>query len=149
MRTKMHWLAGVTLIMLLFVALPVAIAHHSVAAIFDNQSIITVKGTVTDVQWVNPHAFLHIAVKSDGKTENWVVELGTMSNLVRAGWTRERAKVGDPLIITGWRGKAARVPYLGATIDPSGLPRLVRYRDAEFGDGSKMTAGAQSVANHN
>jgi hypothetical protein len=70
-----------------------------------------------------------------------------MSNLVRVGWTRERAKVGDPLIFTGWRGKAARAPYLGATIDSSGLPRLLRYRDVEFGDGSKLTAGAVANAN--
>jgi hypothetical protein len=101
------------------------------------------------VHWVNPHAFLHIAVKSDGKTEDWVVELGSVSNLVRAGWTRERARVGDPLMVTGWRGKAARVPYLGATVDPSGLPRLLRYIEAEFGDGSKLTAGAQAAANPN
>jgi Family of unknown function (DUF6152) len=147
MRTTMHWLAGVTVVTLLFVALPFAVAHHSVKAIFDDQSTITVKGTVTGVHWVNPHAFLHIGVKNDGKAEDWVVELGSMSNLVRVGWTRERAKVGDPLIITGWRGKAARAPYLGATIDSSGLPRLLRYRDVEFGDGSKLTAGAVANAN--
>jgi hypothetical protein len=143
----MHRLVGVTVIMFLFVALPFAIAHHSVPAIFDDQSTITLKGTVADVQWVNPHAFLHIAVKENGKTEVWVMELGSISNLVRVGWTRERARVGDPLIVTGWRGKAAKVPYLGATVDPSGLPRLLRYLHVEFADGSKMTAGAQAAAN--
>jgi hypothetical protein len=145
MRITIHRLAGVTL-MILFMALPFAIAHHSVPAIFDDQSTITVKGTVTNVHWVNPHAFLHIAVKSDGKSEDWVVELGSISNLVRAGWTRERARVGDPLIVKGWRGKAATDPYLSATIDPSGLPRLLRYINVEFADGSKLTAGAQAAA---
>jgi hypothetical protein len=149
MRITLHWLAEVTLIMALFVPIPVAVAHHSVPAYFDDQSTITIKGTVADVQWVNPHAFLHIAVKENGKTEVWVLELGSVSNLVRVGWTRERARVGDPLIVTGWRGKAARVPYLGATIDPSGLPRLLRYLHVEFADGSKMTAGAQAAATSN
>ena len=147
MRITMHWLAGVTLVMLLFLVLPVAVAHHSVTAIFDSQSIITVKGTVSDVLWVNPHVYLHIVVKKDGKAEEWVVELGSMNNLDRAGWTRERAKAGDPITITGWRGRAASNPYLGATIDPSGLPRLVRLREAEFGNGSKFTITAQLAAN--
>jgi hypothetical protein len=143
MRITMHSLAGVTLIMLLFVALPVAVAHHSVPAIFDTQSIMTVKGTVSDVLWVNPHVYLHFAVKKDGKAEDWVVELGSMNNLDRAGWTRERVKAGDPITITGWRGKAAKNPYLGATVDPSGLPRLLRLKEAEFGDGSKYTVAGQ------
>ena len=139
MRITMHWLAGVTLISLLFVAFPTAVAHHSTAAIFDTQSIITVTGTATDIQWVNPHVYVRIAVKRDRQVEDWVVELGSMNNLDRAGWTRERVKSGDPLTITGWRGRAASNPYLGATVDPSGLPRLVRLRNAEFGDGSKFT----------
>ena len=105
----------------------------------DSQSIITVKGTATDIQWVNPHVYVHNAVKRDRQVEDWIVELGSMHNLDRAGWALERVKAGDPLTITGWRGRKATVPYLGATIDPSGLPRLLRLREAEFGDGSKFT----------
>jgi hypothetical protein len=63
----MHWLAVVTLITLLFVASPAAVAHHGTAAIFDYQTIMTVKGTVTDLQWVNPHVYVQIAVKESKK----------------------------------------------------------------------------------
>jgi hypothetical protein len=69
-----------------------------------------------------------------------------MNNLIRMGWPRERVKAGDPLTVTGWRGKRATKPYLGATIDPSGLPRLLRFGEAVFGDGSKLTAGAQTAS---
>ena len=148
MRITRHWLVGLPLIML-FLALPAALAHHSFAAVFDSQSILTVKGTVADTRWVNPHVYLHIAVKKDGNVEDWVVELGSMNNLTRAGWTRERAKAGDPITITGWRGRRVSTPYLGATIDASGLPRLLRLREAEFADGSKFTAGAQAAPNAN
>ena len=72
MRIIMHWFAGVTLISLLFVALPTAVAHHSTAAIFDTQSTITVKGTATDIQWANPHVYVHIAVKRDRQVEDWI-----------------------------------------------------------------------------
>ncbi len=131
MRITMHWLAGVTLITLLFVAFPTAVAHHSTAAIFDTQSILTVKGTATDIQWVNPHVYVHIAVKRDRQVEDWVVELGSMNNLDRAGWKRERVKSGDPLTITGWRGRAASNPYLGAdnrSVGPAAVVAVKRSR---------------------
>jgi hypothetical protein len=119
-------------------------AHHGFTPFFDGQSMITIKGTVTELKWVNPHVYVRLAVKKDSNVEDWIVELGSMNNLTRAGWTRERVKAGDPLTITGWRGKAATNPYLGATIDPSsGLPRLAKLKEAEFRDGAKFTAGAQ------
>jgi hypothetical protein len=147
MRIAMPWLAVASLTILLFPALPAAVAHHSVVQIFDSQSIVTVNGIVTEMHWGNPHVYVQMAVKKDGKTDDWVVELGSMFNLERMGWTRQRVRVGDPLTITGWRGKPAKVPYLGATIDPSGLPRLLRLTDAEFGDGTKYTIAAGSNAN--
>jgi hypothetical protein len=142
MRITMRWLAGMTLSLPLFATLPIAVAHHSVPAIFDSQSTMTLKGTVTDVLWVNPHVYLHIAAQRGGKSEDWVVELGSMNNLDRAGWTRERVKAGDALTITGWRGRPARSPYLGATVDPSGMPRLLRLVAAEFANGSKYAIPA-------
>ena len=146
MRIAIYWLAVVSLTILLFAALPAAVAHHGTVQIFDSQSILTVNGIVTEVHWGNPHVYVQIAVKKDGKADDWVVELGSMFNLERMGWTRERVRVGDPLTITGWRGKPAKVPYLGATIDPSGLPRLLRLQGAEFGDGTKYTIAGGSNA---
>jgi hypothetical protein len=116
---------------------PSATAHHSFAAVYDSQTTLTIKGTVTDIQWVNPHVFTHIAVKKGSQSEEWTVELGYMNSLVTSGWTRERVKAGDVVTITGWRGRA-HVGYLEAAADPSGLPRLMKIKDAEFSDGSKF-----------
>jgi hypothetical protein len=60
-------------------------AHHGFTPFFDSRSIITVKGTVTELKWVNLHVYLHLAVKNDSKVEDWIVELGSMNNLTRAG----------------------------------------------------------------
>ena len=143
MQKTMQAFGGV-LIALLFLALPATLAHHGFAPFFDSESIITMTGTVTEVLWVNPHVYLHMDVIADGKAEEWTVELGSMNNLTRAGWTPERLKPGDPITITGWRGKPARNPYLGAAIDASsGLPRLAKLREAQFRDGSKYPVSAQ------
>jgi hypothetical protein len=127
----------------LLLALPIATAHHSFAAVFDERAILTIKGTVTQIQWVNPHVFAHIAVKNGNQTEDWTVELGYMNGLVASGWTRDRVKAGEAISITGWRGKAGTAGYLQATAEPSGLPRLMRVKDAEFSDGSKFPATPQ------
>lgn len=136
---RITMLTAATLIMLSLVALP-SVAHHGTAQIYDRQSIMTIKGTVSEVFWGNPHAFVKVAVRNGAKADEWVVELGSTFNLERLGWARDRAKVGDPFVITGWRGKPAKNPYLGATVDPSsGLPRLLRLKEADFVDGSKFT----------
>jgi hypothetical protein len=105
---------------------------------------ITLKGTVTEIRWVNPHAYAHVAVEKDGKAEDWVVELRFTSALTNAGWTREKVKVGDLITITGPRGNVRAVGLFGATADPSGQPRSVFLSDAEFSDGSKFRVGAPS-----
>jgi hypothetical protein len=136
-------LTAVTLVIVLLVALP-SVAHHGTAQIYDSQSIMTIKGTVSEVYWGNPHAYVKVAVKNGTKADEWVVELGSTFNLVRMGWERDRAKVGDPVTIMGWRGKPAKNLYLGATGDPSsGLPRLLRLKEADFVDGSKFTITSQ------
>jgi hypothetical protein len=144
MRLTIHWLAGVTVSTLLFGTFSATSAHHGFTPFFDEQTIMTVKGTVTEVLWVNPHVYLHLAIKEGNSAEEWTVEIGSMSNLIRGGWTREKVKPGDPLTITGWRGKRASNPYLGATIDPAGLPRLLKSNLAEFRDGSRYPTARQT-----
>jgi hypothetical protein len=141
MRPATSMMVGVGVCCLLL-ALPAAIAHHSFSAYYDDKTAVSIKGTVTDIQWVNPHVFAHIAVKKGNQTEDWTVELGYINSLVRSGWTRERVKAGDVITITGPRGKAG-VGYLDAKADPSGLPRLMRLREAEFSDGSKLSTTPQ------
>jgi len=86
-------------IILLVAAGTSALAHHSFA-MFDQTKEVTLKGKVTDFQWTNPHAFIHIAVvAADGKTEDWEIELNSPNNLKRQGWRSTSLKVGDNITL--------------------------------------------------
>jgi hypothetical protein len=81
-------------------------AHHSFAAEFDAAAPIELTGTVTKVEWANPHTFFYIDVsESTGKVDNWALELGSPNGLMRRGWTRNSMKLGDTVTVTGWRAK--------------------------------------------
>jgi Family of unknown function (DUF6152) len=90
---------------LLVLGLP-ALAHHSGAAVFDNNKKIDLSGVVTRVEWVNPHAHFYIDVKdAAGKVTNWNLELASPSILVRNGWKRNSIKEGDMVTVTGSRAR--------------------------------------------
>jgi hypothetical protein len=79
-------------------ALP-AMAHHSFA-MFDQTRQVSLKGKVTDFQWTNPHAFIHVEVAQDaGPTEVWEIELNSPNNLKRQGWNSSSVKVGDKVTL--------------------------------------------------
>ncbi len=81
-------------------------AHHSFAAVFDVDSSIAVSGTVTKVEWMNPHAWIYIDVKDDdGGSDNWAFELGSPNGLMRRGWTRKSVQVGDSISVAGYRAR--------------------------------------------
>ena len=81
-------------------------AHHAFAAEFDAQKPIKLEGTVTKVEWINPHAWIHIDVKRpDGTVEQWMIEGGTPNTLLRRGITRESLKVGTVLVIDGYQAR--------------------------------------------
>src|SRR5690606_22829204 len=83
-----------------------AIAHHSFAAEFDRNLPITVTGTVTKVEWMNPHARFYVDAKNEsGETVNWDFELASPNGLMRRGWTRNSMKIGDVVTVTGHRAK--------------------------------------------
>ena len=86
MSKPLFLLASITV---LFAAAVPAIAHHSFAAEFDASKPANLKGTVTKVEWQNPHAWFYMDVKDDsGKVSNWGVELGSPNGLMRAGWNK-------------------------------------------------------------
>lgn len=86
-------------------AMPLA-AHHAFAAEFDVNQPVKVKGTITKVEWVNPHAWLYVDVKGDdGKVVNWRFELGAPNAMVRLGWRKDSIPAGLEVAITGFRAK--------------------------------------------
>ena len=81
-------------------------AHHSFAAEFDRNSPVTLTGSVTRVDWGNPHIWVFMDVKdAAGKVENWGVEGGAPNALFRNGWRKDSLKVGDVVTVEGFRGR--------------------------------------------
>jgi hypothetical protein len=78
-------------------------AHHSIAAVFDVDRTISLRGTVTKIEWMNPHTYIFMDVKdkATGKVTTWVFETGSSKVLANQGWTRTSMKVGLELVVDG------------------------------------------------
>jgi hypothetical protein len=82
------------------------LAHHSFAATFDGTKAIRLVGTLTKIEWTNPHSYFYLDVKDDsGKVTNWALEAGSPGALSRRGFKRGDIKLGDILIVDGYRAK--------------------------------------------
>ena len=94
--------SGVVLASLISTAAPV-FAHHSFEAEFDRTKQVSLTGTVTKVEWMNPHTYFYIDVKDEktGRTSNWACEMGAPAVITRSGWTRNTLKIGDEVIVEG------------------------------------------------
>ena len=81
-------------------------AHHAFAAEFDGNKPVKLTGTVTKMEWVNPHAWIHIDVKKpDGTVEKWMIEGGTPNTLVRRGLRKTDLPAGTVIVVNGYRAK--------------------------------------------
>ena len=90
---------------LLVSAVPV-LAHHSFEAEYDAKKPVEVKGMVTKMEWMNPHARFYVDMKDEnGKVTNWNFELGSPNVLKRQGWARDSLKVGDMVSVEGYLAK--------------------------------------------
>lgn len=95
-------LATLSMLLLAFTA----DAHHSFATTFDREKPLDVTGTVTSVQWTNPHTWLYVDIENeDGAVENWAFEMGSPSGLRRKGWSRNTIQDGDEIRIVGFRAR--------------------------------------------
>ena len=110
---------------------PQAVAHHSFAAEFDREQTVEVTGTVTKIEWTNPHARFYVDATDpdlDDETFNWNFEMGTPNVLMRAGWRRDSLKIGDVVTVSGWRAKNE--------------PHVANARDVTNSDGERLFAGS-------
>ena len=81
-------------------------AHHAFAAEYDAKRPVKFSGTVTKMEWINPHAWIHVEVKKpDGTVEPWMVEFGTPNTLLRRGFTRDSLKPGTIIVVDGYGSK--------------------------------------------
>ena len=102
-----------------------AIAHHSFAAEFDATKPLKLTGTVTKIEWMNPHAYFYIDVKeADGKVTNWGMEMGSPNGLMRQGWSRNSMKIGDTVTVAGWRAKDGSLKGNARSVTLSGGQKL-------------------------
>ena len=118
-------------LLLLLAAPRSASAHHSFAAEYDAGKPVTLRGTITKVDWVNPHAWLHLDVKStDGTTVAWMVEMGTPNVLIRRGFTKTSLEPGAELVVQGYLAKNGENKANGGTVT--------------FADGAKLFVGGSA-----
>jgi hypothetical protein len=113
---------------LLLNAAPV-FAHHAFAAEFDAKKPLKLRGTVTKMEWINPHAWIHIDVKEpDGKVIGWMIEAGTPNTLFRRGFTKDSLAKGTEILVDGYQSKDGSNRANG--------------RDVTFPDGRKLFLGS-------
>ena len=104
-------------------------AHHAFAAEFDAKKPIHLRGTVTKMEWINPHAWMHIDVKNaDGTVSEWMIEAGTPNTLFRRGFTKDSLKIGTEVIVDGYQAKDGSTSGNG--------------RDVTLPDGRKLFLGS-------
>lgn len=127
-RALWMWVAGVVVLG----AVTPLVAHHAFSSEFDAKSPVTLRGPITKVEWINPHAWIHMEVKSAaGKVETWMVEGGTPNTLQRRGISRDSIVLGTVIVVAGFKAKDGRLRANG--------------RDITFPDGRTLFMGSSGT----
>ena len=122
--------AGICLAVLVLLA-PLA-AHHAFSSEFDAAKPVRLRGKITKMEWINPHAWMHIEVQTEaGETENWMIEAGPPGALVRRGWRKDSVKPGVEVLVEGYRA-------IDGTNKANG-------RDVTLPDGTRLFAGSSGT----
>ncbi len=107
-------------------------AHHAFSAEFDATRPVALRGKITKMEWINPHAWMHMEVKKpDGTVENWMIEAGPPGALVRRGWKKDSVIPGTEVLVEGYQA-----------IDGS---KRANGRDVTFPDGTRLFAGSSGT----
>ena len=107
-------------------------AHHAFSAEFDSKRPVALRGTITKVEWINPHAWMHLDVKkADGTVEKWMIEAGPPGALVRRGWKKDSVIPGTEVLVEGYQA-------LDGSTRANG-------RDVTFPDGTRLFAGSSGT----
>ena len=129
-RISLTVIAGILTAWLVAVA-PVG-AHHSFSAEYDGNKPITLKGTVTKMEWINPHAWIHLDVKNpDGSVTSWMIEGAAPNALIRRGWNRNSLLPGTEISVEGYLAK-----------DGS---KMANGREMTLPDGKRLFAGSSGI----
>src|SRR5713226_4003589 len=108
------------------------LAHHAFAAEFDATAPVKLRGTVTKMEWINPHSWVYVDVKGpDGKVVNWAVECGAPNALLRRGWNKNSLPIGTEIVVDGFRAKNGS--------------STANAKDITFPDGRKMYVGSSGT----
>jgi hypothetical protein len=111
------------------------LSHHAFTAEFDANAPINITGKVLKVEWINPHAWVHVEVEDKGKRTVWMVEGGTPNTLIRNGITKDSIKPGTVIVVRGYQSKGKLC-----------LPRCIANgRDVTFPDGRKVFMGSSGT----
>lgn len=132
---KRFWILGVMVASLCaWFGLMPAEAHHSFAAQYDRSKPVQLEGTVTNIQWANPHIYFYIDVAdANGAVTNWAIELGAPNGLRRRGWSKDTLKAGDHVQIEGWLAKNGDPTANASTvIGPNGARLFAGTSNEEY-----------------